>query len=140
MNWKRIAVFVLILFLATAAAGIPFDVIAEVLSARQAHEKGWLREPLPLWVLLGKALAVFTAATVVFYQLANRQHDRPWRHALMVAVIAWLVSLPINVWGLGVPETVWSPGIIALLVALSVGVGLRPPCDRTSSDSQEPAA
>ena len=46
---------------------------------------------------------------------------------LTVAVIGWLISLPINVWLLGQPATIWSGGIIVLLLAVCLGVGGRPP-------------
>jgi hypothetical protein len=116
MNWKQIAVFVGILFLATVAASLPFGFVQGFLAAQQ--------RPVPRWVPLGQMMAVPAAAAGVFYLLARRQADRPWGHALAVATLAWLLSFPLNVVALGQSPVEWALGIIVGLVALGVGVGV----------------
>ena len=116
MNWKRIFIFVLVLWLATFGASFPFGFVIGYLTVRQT--------PVPVWLALGQMLAVLVAAAAVFYVLARRQGNRPWLHALIVAVISWLVSFPVNVLALGQPVVTWGYSPFFLLASLSAGVSL----------------
>ncbi len=130
MNWKRIAVFVGMLFLATGAASFPFGFIQGLLAAQHRQ--------VPGWVPVAQMMAVPVAAAGVFYLLARRQADRPWGHALAVATLAWLLSFPLNVVALGRPFIEWALEIIVGLVALGVGVGIAKLQD-TGGRRNEPA-
>ena len=116
MNWKRILIFVLINYLATAGAAFPFGFIEGFLTARQT--------PVPTWVPLSQELAVLVAAAIVFYLFSRRQRSRLWLHAFMVAVIGWLVSFPVNVLALGQSVATWGYSLLFLLASLIAGVSL----------------
>jgi hypothetical protein len=90
---------------------------------------------VPLWVILGQAVAVQTAMGIAFYVLARRQRDDPWLHALLVAAFSWLVSLPINVLAMGQPVAQWLAGAFFMLIPLGLGVGLATLRGRSGSDA-----
>lgn len=114
MNVKRIAVFVGILFLATAAAAFPFGFIRGYVQASGRIPPGWL--------VLGQALAVPIASILVIALLAKRQQVKTWDHAWTVAIGAWLMSFPINVLLLRQPIQTWFVGVYVMCVAVVLGV------------------
>jgi hypothetical protein len=61
MNWKRVAVFTVVLFLATAAAAFPFGFI-----------QGYSRGAPPDWLSFGNFTVSIIAAACVFAALARR--------------------------------------------------------------------
>ncbi len=113
MNWKRIAIFTAILFLATAVAAFPFGFLSGFLKS--------LNKPEPTWVPTAQNIAVYVAAMIVFLILAKKQETNPWFHALAVTLLAWLISFPINVLGFGQSVLTWVFGILLLLIALVIG-------------------
>jgi hypothetical protein len=118
MNWRRIVIFMLILFLATAAAAFPFGFIRGYAQASGRF--------VPSWVGVGQALVVPLAGAVVVALLAKRQITRPWEHAWAAVLGAWLLTLPINVMLLGQAPRQWLGGLIpsCLIVILGVPLGL----------------
>lgn len=116
MNLRRVLAFVAVLFIATAGAAFPFGFIRGFLAA-SGHAP-------PLWLVPAQGLAVVVAAMAVMTSLAKRQLQRTWEHALLVTVLAWLISFPMNVLLLGQPWPVWFRGIIVLAVVLGLSVPL----------------
>jgi len=114
MNWKRIIIYVGILFLATAVAAFPFGFIVGFLQAAG--------KVAPLWITLGQAVAISLTSILVFAHLAKRQREKTFLHAWCVGIGAWLISFPINVLFLRQPILVWIAGIILIAVTLLIGV------------------
>ena len=116
MNIRRICVFAVLEFLATALAAFPLGVI-----------KGMCRasgEPVPTWVLPLQGLAVPFAAMMVFLFMGYVQRHQPFRHGLIVALLVWAVSMPINVLGFGQPLWQWAVGIVLMVPICLIGIGL----------------
>jgi hypothetical protein len=116
MNWKRVAVFVGLLFCGTFAAAFPFGVITGIQIARG--------QSVPGWIPVGQPLAVLCAAALVFYSLAKRQRDRVWLHAFVVHLLGWVLSFFINVIGFGLRVRDWAVGLPLFVVPLTIGVCL----------------
>ncbi len=114
MNWKRIALFVLLLFVATAAAAFPFGFIEGFLAAQG-------KTP-PAWVLVGQAIAVPVAAIIVFALLAVRQSTKAFAHASVAGLLSWLLTFPINVLIFGFPAAQWFAGVFVVAIAIVIGV------------------
>ncbi len=76
MNWKRIGLFVLLLFAATAAASFPFRFVAAIIASGG--------DPVPTWLTPAQATANLAAAALVFGLVAKRQMDRVYQHAWAV--------------------------------------------------------
>jgi hypothetical protein len=125
MNFRRILAFVGILFVATAAAAFPFGFIRGHFLAT-GHST-------PHWTIVGQALAVPLAAIAVIAALAKREVVRPWAHAWIVVIVAWLFSFPLNVMLLRQPWLAWLRDLIALCVMVSIAVPLGVHLRRLSS-------
>ena len=110
MNVRRILVFTLVLWLATALAAFPFGFIEGFLRAT-GHAKPW-------WIPFGQGIAVPVAAAAVIAALAKRQSERTWEHAWAVAAFTLLLTLPLNVVVMGQPVTQWVGGAVVLLVVV----------------------
>lgn len=117
MNWRRVCIFVLIFFFATAAAAFPFGFIRGFSLARG--------QVPPSWLPIGQAVAVFGAGVLVTAALARRQGRRPWIHAGAVGLSSWLLSYPINVLGFHTPPSLWlaQSWVVCLMVLLGVPLG-----------------
>lgn len=109
LNWKRILIFVFVLIVVTFAVGFTFGVVAK--SGRVAPES----------LLLLQGLLAFVAITLVFVALGFVQRVQPILHALIVAVLEWLVSFPLNVLYGKQPVLQWALGVIALLIFALIG-------------------
>ena len=131
MNWKRILIFIPILFLATAAAAFPFGRIHSFLSASN--------KPVPIWLPIGHGSAVLVAAIIVFLILAKKQENNTWLHAILVALFTWLVSFPINVLLIGQPILPWTISVVVLFIALSIGTPIGNYMRNKSSEQTENA-
>lgn len=116
MNWKRVTLFVVALFGATAAASFPFGFVIGFLEVQG--------QPPPSWIIPGQAAANFTASCLVFGLLAKRQTYRCHAHAWAVLLGSWIASYPLNVLLLGAAPSVWAASVVFLAVALFVGVAL----------------
>lgn len=114
MNVRRIFVFALLLFLATASAGFVFGAIGGFLRAT-GHD-------IPSWMPVGQAIGVLVAAVAVIAALAKRQSDRTWEHAFAAAASAWALSFPISVLLAGQPIKQWVAGALVILVIVPPGV------------------
>lgn len=114
MNWKRVLLYVVVMFAATAAAAFPFGLIAGF--------RGAQGESVPAWLPIGQGVAVSLAMLGVFVSLARRQLEQPWQHALAVGGIAFLLSYPLNVLAMGQAVAVWAQGLVVYGIALAVGV------------------
>ena len=116
MDWKRIGLFVVLLFASTAAASLPFGFVAGFIAAGGGQ--------VPAWLTPAQAAANLAAAGCVFGLLAKRQVQRAHHHAWAVLLLTWLVSYPLNVLMLGVPNVVWFLGVVPLAVSLYVGLAI----------------
>jgi hypothetical protein len=116
LNWKRVAVFVGLLYCATLAAAFPFGFMVGIYIAR-GH-------PVPDWIPVGQPLALLCAGTAVFFCLARYQSERVWRHAVAVLLIGWLLAFGINVVVLGVRVRAWAMSLPLFAVPLVIGVSL----------------
>lgn len=109
LNWKRIFIFVFVLIAVTFVVGFTFGVVAK--SGRIAPES----------LVLLQGLLAFIAITLVFVALGFVQRVQPILHALIVAVLAWLVSFPLNVLYGKQPVLQWALGVVALLIFALIG-------------------
>jgi|GEM_PF-2336365 len=116
MNWKRIGIYTAILFCATALAAFPFGVVVGFVEVNS--------RPAPQWAYWGEMLAVPAAAVMVFMCLAKVQAVKTWEHAVMVGLLTWLASLPLNVGLLGVSFLAWAMGVVFLALTIGLGVPL----------------
>lgn len=116
MNWKRIMIYIGILFLSTILASLPFGVANGFFQAQG--------KAIPIWVKIGPAISVPCATLIVFLFLSRSQEENPWGHAVIVAILSWLISFPINVIGLGQPITTWVGTLIVISIALVTGTFL----------------
>ena len=116
MNWSRLGTFVLVFFVATAAAAFPFGFIRGFSLARH--------QAPPSWLPIGQAITVMTAGVLVTALLVRRQNTRPWTHAGLMGLSAGILSYPMNVLWLGVSVSVWLASLLAICVMIVLGVPL----------------
>ena len=116
MNWKRVAIFIVLLLLGTACAAFPVGVIHGILMRANGQ--------VPRWVPVVQAFAVQGAILLVGGGLGFVQRERLVLHGLAVGVGSWLVSFPINVLLFKQPLVTWAAGIIGIIVFLGVGCAL----------------
>jgi hypothetical protein len=119
MNWRRVCIFVLIFFAATAVAAFPFGFARGFSIARGLA--------LPTWLSIGQAISVFVAGVLVMAALVRRQRQGAWMHAWATGLSAWLVSYPINVLMLHTSLRMWlmQLPVVCLMVLLGVLLGLK---------------
>ena len=116
MNWKRVLIFIAVIFAATAAVSFPFGFAMGILTSQG--------RAVPEWLPIAQGGASILAATSVFTALAMRQLDRTWEHAWAVWAGAQAASLPLNVGFLGMTPTDWAIGAAVFLIPLFFGVSL----------------
>ena len=116
LNWKRILTFVVVLIATTFVVGFAFGTLAgaSMRSGRIAPES---------FVLI-QGLIVFLVVTLLFLVLGYVQREQTILHAVAVAVLAWLVSFPLNVLYGKQPLLQWALGVIALLLFALLGSGI----------------
>src|SRR5690349_8926295 len=113
MNWRRLILFVPLLYGATAVISLPFGLLAVV----------WIHagKAVPSGLVYAHTVVLVLTSSAVFYWLFRRQPARPLLHGVAVALITWVISLPIEVgifkrtWG------DWSRGAILLSLAVALG-------------------
>ncbi len=113
MNWKRIGLYVVFLFLATALATFPFGFLLAIFQ-RQG-------QTVPNWVIFGPAIAVPLAAIIVFIRLSVIQFTRTFSHIVAVTILTWLLSFPINVLALKQPPFQWASSGLFLVLPMLLG-------------------
>jgi hypothetical protein len=120
MNWQRLIVFVVLLWLAPKVVAFLFEFNQGLLEAKGMDAPEWLR--------LGQVAAVFLASLVVLAEFARRQSERPWEHAAALVLLGWLANLP-NVLFFGLPILAWLIQLpvfgSCLLIAVPIGKRLR---------------
>ncbi len=116
MNWKRILNYCIIYYFASAIAAAPFGIISGLL--------GYSVDTTPFWVFISITLAGSFASIAVIARLAYIQRDKPFYHALIVGLVNWSISLPINVGLMHGSVRNWALGLGLILVAVVVGVAI----------------
>jgi hypothetical protein len=114
MNWRRIAIFVVVQFAATFAAALPVGFVQGVYRARGIAP--------PDWLVFVQAAGAFAANVIVIVFLAKRQRDRTWLTASAVVLVAWALAFPLSVGLLGQSPSGWAKTIVPLCIALAIGV------------------
>lgn len=133
MNWKRVFLFVVYLFIFTALAAFPFGFIDGFSRASGVAT--------PVWVPLGQALSVPIACLLVFARLSYVQPEKDAVNSGMVALVSWLITFPINVILLHQSAGQWAAGFLVILVALVLGLLLGRFCRRRKGlERQDQAA
>ena len=114
MNWKKIFVYIGVLYLATAAVGFLFGFFRGLLHIIKGN----------IFILfsLGQTISMLVVSVWVFVHLSIHLKDKVFAHAAAAGIGVWLLSFPINVLLLRQPVAIWAEGIIVILIILSVGV------------------
>ena len=125
MNWKRVAIYAVVLFVATFVAAFPFGFIEGFLLASE--------KAVPSWLGLATLITNLVVATVVFVRFGMVQRERAYQHAWAVAIVVSLIAFPINLLLFGQTLFQWIIGLAfmipALLVGVWIGVKLRRPIE-----------
>ena len=116
MHWRRIAFFVVIGFIGTAAAAFPVGFIAGF-AGRASKE-------VLLVTQLGGALAGATVLTSVFGRLAYIQRERVAGHVYTTAFLMWGISFVPNVVLLEQPPSQWLVGAVVTCACATVALGI----------------
>ncbi len=114
MNWKRIFIYILIYFAATAAVAFPFGVVIGFMSSSGS--------PIPVWVGVGQPIAAILVSIVVFARLASIQLEKTFETAWSVGLISWVLSFIPNVIIFKQPFIQWFLSIAVITFCLLVGV------------------
>jgi hypothetical protein len=118
MNWKRLILFTLLLWAATALAAFLFGFVRGVLQANGRE--------VPQWLNLAHVAVGFLTNVAVIAELARRQSERTWEHAAALMLIGWLTSLP-SVLFFGFPVVAWllQLPVFGICVGIAVPIGRR---------------
>jgi len=114
MNWKKIIIYIGILFLATMLVAFPFGFIQGLFGITEGNAL--------LLINLCQAIAVLAASIWVFAHLTLKLQEKIFLHALCVGVGSWLLSFPINVLVFGQAILFWGLGIVIIIFTLSIGI------------------
>ena len=114
MNWKRIAFFVVVGFITTAAAATAFGVLATFLRARGIY----LRQLTEF----GQAASVLVALVAVFAVFAYMQSTRTLANVSACGVAMWLLSFIPNVLIYGQPPVAWASSLLLVVAVMNVGL------------------
>ncbi len=114
MNWNRIAVFTIGMFLATAAAGFPFGFVQGFVSSRG--------QEVPSWLGPGSTLTSAVVTSCVFYLLARKEPASPYIHAWALFACCAILGFLANVVALGIPPLQWLMSLFFAVISLLVGV------------------
>lgn len=114
MNWGIILKYCIILFIATAIVAFPFGFIHGILASR-----GYADHP---WLTIVQGIAVLLVSIIVFARLAYIQRAKPLYHALLVGLLCWLISFPVNVGFLHLSIRNWALSVIGNLIIVGIGV------------------
>lgn len=116
MRWMVVAKYVVVLFVATLAAGVVVASIAEALLTPAALVKGSAAVVFVLMLILIPGAAVMT-----FAWLARNHPDMPYTHAAAVAGILMLFNL-LDVLASDTPAWRWA--LTGILYALAIAAGV----------------
>jgi hypothetical protein len=114
MNWKRIAIFVVLMFAATFLAAFPVGVVEGFYRARGSAP--------PHWLIHALAVGTFAANVTVLILLAKRQKAKTWWNAWAVIFVTWVLGYPLNVGFFGQSFVGWASTILPLCVAVAIAV------------------
>jgi hypothetical protein len=114
MNWKKIVLYVLFLFLATMVAAFPFGFMIGFWQSSG--------EAIPAWIPYGPMICVPLAAILVFARLAAVQYEKTYSHAGWVCVISWALSFLLNVILINQSVSEWFLGATVLAITAVMGV------------------
>lgn len=117
MSWRLVLKAVVILYVLTAVGTIIFGVASGFLLASFGARMRVLGVMMLILLVVGLGSAVAT-----FAWLARAEPDRPYAHAAVVILIAYVTSYPVHVWLIGTPIDQWAPSIFALSLAALIGV------------------
>jgi hypothetical protein len=114
MNWKRIILFVFVLWGVSYAVGFIFGFLGGFLKA--------LRFTSLDWIPYLQSIFMIAALSYVFSRLFQLQRERGFQHAFVAALLTWLSSFPINVLYFGQPTSQWFVGgLFAFGISIPVG-------------------
>ena len=135
MSWRLVLKAVVILYLLTAVGTIAFGVASEFLLASFGARMRVIGVMGLLVLVLGLGSAIAT-----FAWLARAGPDRPYAHAAVVVLIAYVTSYPVHVW-IGTSVEQWAGSILALGLAALIGVpaGRRWRRRRDLADAAQPS-
>ena len=123
MNWKRVVIYSVVLYVVTFVVAFPFGFIGGYLAAAG--------KAVPSWLGLAGTITNLFAAIVVYARLGMVQRERTYDHAWAVLIGTSFVSLPINMLLVGQTLFQWIIGIVisipVLLVGVWIGVKIRRP-------------
>ena len=114
MNWKKIVLYILFLFLATNAAAFPFGFLIGYLKSAGKE--------IPAWVPYGPMICVPLAAILVFARLAAVQYDRTYFHVGWVCIVSWVISFALNVVLFNQSVSMWFLSAVVLAITAVMGV------------------
>jgi hypothetical protein len=112
MNWKRLAILSVTVFVATGVAAFPFGFIRGVLAARG--------ERAPAIVDAAQGLAVPCVGDLVFAVFSFVHRVRTLEHVMLAAAVVWGGSSAVNYMLTGTS----APGGLATQALLTVIIGL----------------
>ncbi len=125
MNWKRVAIYAVVLFVATFVAAFPFGFIGGFLLGAG--------KVVPSWLGAANLITNLLVATLVFARFGMVQRERTYQHAWAVGIVASVISFPINALLVGQTLFQWIIGLVfiipVLLVGVWIGIKLRRPIE-----------
>lgn len=113
MDWKLISKYVLYLFVFTAAAAVPFGFIRGVMASSGGAA--------PTWTTIGQGLSVPLASLLVYMRLGYVKPVDSFKLAIIVGILCWIISFPINVLLMKQNIGHWTVGIIVILITATIG-------------------
>lgn len=138
MSWGRVVKYAAVVLVAMFMVGFFFGFamgFIQNVPGLAAEQDIYL-----LIALLNAAMTLTSWVVVVsvFGVMAYRMRERVIAHVLLVALLAWLVSFPLDVLLVGQPVEVWAlSGVVmavCALVGLGLGVGLRALAAQTAEE------
>jgi len=112
VNWKRISIFSLVLFVVLVVGGIPFGYFLGM-------NDEWKDGP-PLWFAYSQLAVSFFIGLMVFIALGRIQQSQLYVHALIVGLIVTFISTLIEVFliGLFMLNTLFIDSFVLLLAII----------------------